>query len=278
MQSNSSRRRLIVDDDHEDLTPAGNVTSSKLQAVQFELPETATNATTSLNRPSPSPSISTALIAQELIQQSFEQNEVAPIQTPHNSLITAYPFTNSNALSIIKEEGSLKELIGAKDYLISEEKNARGNFEHIVYSIQLFKELGWSFHDFFIGFEEMVMTVRQNLLKDAPLLQDSTVVAIKKVVIPKSREGSRIAVNVLERKNSYRRARQFITTFSLQIFELFQAFHKCKDASSSNLPLSITQLWPWVSITYEEMRDLISLLSDCIGQITNPGRSAFNKS
>ncbi len=46
MQSNSKGRRgLIVDDDHEDLSqaiPAGNVTPSKLQAVQFELPETAT--------------------------------------------------------------------------------------------------------------------------------------------------------------------------------------------------------------------------------------------
>ncbi len=74
VQSISSRRRLIVEDEDEgeDLsqaTPAGNVTSSKLQAVQFELPETSC-AITSLNRPSPSPSISTALIAQELIQQS----------------------------------------------------------------------------------------------------------------------------------------------------------------------------------------------------------------
>ncbi len=95
----------------------------------------------------------------------MEKNEVAPIQTPHNSLITAYPFTNSNANSIIKE-GSTKELIGImiKDYLISEEKNSRGNFDHIVYSIKLFKEFGWSFRDFFIGFEEMVMTVRKKLL------------------------------------------------------------------------------------------------------------------
>ena len=91
--------------------------------------------------------------------------------------------------------------------------------------------------------------------------------AIKKVVIPKSREG-RIAANVMERKNSYRRARQFITTFSLQIFELFQAFHKYQDAPLSDLSLSIAQLWPWVTISYEEMRDLISLLSHCIGQIT----------
>jgi hypothetical protein len=102
VQSNSKGRRgLIVDDEREDLsqaTPVGNNTS-----------------------------MSTALIAQELIQKSFEQNEVAPIQTTHSSLITAYPFTNSNAISIIKEEGSTKELIGmmVKDYLISEEENAR---------------------------------------------------------------------------------------------------------------------------------------------------------
>ena len=183
VQSNSrGRRGLIVDDEREDLsqaTPAGNDTS-----------------------------MSTALM---LIQQSFEQNEVAPNQTTHDSFITAYPFTNSNAISIIKEDGSSKQLIGmmVRDYLISEEDNARRNFEHIVHSIKLFKELGWSFPDFFIGFEEMVMTVRKNLREDT--------------LIHESREG-RIVVNVLERKNSYRRARQFITTFSLQIFELFQLF------------------------------------------------------
>ena len=65
-----------------------------------------------------------------------------------------------------------------KDYLISEEENARGNFDHIVHSIKLFKELGWSFRDFFIGFEEMVMTVRQKQLEGTPLIQDSTVVVI----------------------------------------------------------------------------------------------------
>ena len=49
--------------------------------------------------------MSTALIAPpELMQQSFEQNEVALIQILYDSLITAYPFTNSNAVSIIKEE------------------------------------------------------------------------------------------------------------------------------------------------------------------------------
>ena len=312
MQSNSSRRRLIVDDDHEDLSqaiPAGNVTPSKLQAVQFELPETAAVSTTTiitrsseksvqsnskgrrglivdderedLSQATPAgndTSMSTALIAQELIQQSFEQNEVAPIQTPHDSLITAYPFTNSNAISIIKEEGSTKELIGmmVKDYLISEEENARGNFEHIVYSIKLFKGLGWSFHDFFIGFEEMVMTVRKNLLQGTPLIQDSTVVAIKKVVIPKSREG-RIAAYDSKIKNSHKRARLFIKNFSLQIFELFQAFHKYKDAPS-DLSLFIAQLWPWVLISYDEMSDLISLLRDCIGQITAEDHLLINLS
>jgi hypothetical protein len=73
----------------------------------------------------------------------------------------------------------------------------------------------------------MVMTVRKKLLEDTPPIHDSTVVAIKKVVIAKSRKGG-IAANVLEIKNSYRRDRQFITTFSLQIFELFQAFHNAR--------------------------------------------------
>jgi hypothetical protein len=83
---------------------------------------------TELNSPQPSQSISTALIAPEFMRQI----EIAPIQTPHYSPITAYPLTNSNAISIIKEEGSRKELIVGmiiRDYLISEEENARGNFE-----------------------------------------------------------------------------------------------------------------------------------------------------
>jgi hypothetical protein len=198
--------------------------------------------------------------------QQFD--EVAPIQTPHSSFITAYPFTNSNAISIIKEEGSTKELIGmmVKDYLISDEENARGNFEHILYSIKLFTELRWSFHDFFIGFEEMVMTVRKNLLQDTPPIQDSMVVAIKKVVIAKNRE-DRIATNDPEINNSYIRARLFIKNFSSQIFELFQAFHRSKDALS-DLPYSIAILFPLVSIRDDEMSDLISMLSDSIGQIT----------
>jgi hypothetical protein len=149
-----------------------------------------------------------------------------------------------------------------KDYLISEEKNARGNFKHIVYSIKLFKELGFSFRNFFIGSEEMVMTVRKNLIEGTPPIQDSTVVAIKKVVIDKSREYSIVAYDP-EIKNSHRRARQFNTTFSFQIFELFKAFYKCKDPSDP--PSSIAQLWPWVSVSNDEISDLISLLSDCIG-------------
>jgi hypothetical protein len=122
----------------------------------------------------------------------------------------------------------------------------------------------------------MVMTVRKNLLQDTPLIQDSTVVAIKKVLIPKSCEG-RIAAYDQEIKNSHRRARKFITTFSLQIFDLFQAFHKYKDAPS-DLYLFIAQLWPWVPISYDEMSDLISLLRDCIGQITAEDHLLINLS
>ena len=111
------------------------------------------------------------------------------------------------------------------------------------------------------------MTVRKNLLEDTPPIQDSMVVAIKKVVIAKNREG-RIAANDLEINNSYIRARQFIKNFSSQIFELFQAFHKCKDAKSSDLPYSIAILFPLVSIGKDEMSNLISMLSESIGQIT----------
>jgi hypothetical protein len=51
--------------------------------------------------------MSSALIApQELMQQS---DEVALIQIPHDSLITTYPFKNSKAISISKEEGSTNE-------------------------------------------------------------------------------------------------------------------------------------------------------------------------
>jgi hypothetical protein len=198
----------------------------------------------------------------ELMQQS---DEVALIQIPHDSFITTYPFTNSKAISISKEEGSTKEFgMMVRDYLRSEEDNARENFEHILYSIKLFTESRWSFHDFFIGFEEMVMTVRKNLLQDTPLIQDSMVVALKKVVIAKNRE-DRIAANDPEINNSYIRARLFIKKFSSKIFELFQAFHKCKNAE---LPLSIAILFSLVSIGKDEMSNLISMLSESIGQIT----------
>ena len=134
MQSNSSRRRrLIVDDeDSPQATPSGNDTSSKLQAVQFELPLTATRAVVHEDSPQPSPSMSTALIAPppELMQQS---DEVALIQIRHDSIITEYPFTNSKAISISKEEGSTNEFgMMMREYLISDEENARGNFEHIL--------------------------------------------------------------------------------------------------------------------------------------------------
>jgi hypothetical protein len=206
-----------------------------------------------------------------------QSDEVALIQIRHDSLITNYPFTNSKAISISKEEGSTKEIIMmVREYLTSDEENARGNFDHILYSIQLFTESRWSFHDFFIGFEEMVMTVRKNLLEDTPPIQDSMVVAIKKVVIAKNREG-RIAANDLEINNSYIRARQFIKNFSSQIFELFQAFHNCKDPLS-DLPLSITILFPLVTITKDEMSNLISMLGASIGQITAEDRLLINLS
>ena len=50
VQSNSRGRCFIVDDeDSSQATPAGNDTSSSKLAVQFELPETASKATTKLN-------------------------------------------------------------------------------------------------------------------------------------------------------------------------------------------------------------------------------------
>ena len=53
----------------------------------------------------------------------------------------------------------------------------------------------------------------------------------------------------------------------IQIFELFQAFHRSKDAPS-DLPYSIALLLPLVSIGKDEMNNLISMLSESIGQIT----------
>jgi hypothetical protein len=139
--SSWSRRRIVDDDDSPQATPSSKDTSSKLQAFQFELPLTATRAVVHEDSPQPSPSISTALIAPppELMQQS---DEVALIQIPHDSLSNTYPFTNSKAISISKEEGSTNEFgMMVREYLISDEENARGNFEHVLYSIKLFTEL-----------------------------------------------------------------------------------------------------------------------------------------
>jgi hypothetical protein len=95
--SSRSRRRIVDDDDSPQATPAGNDTSrQKQQAFQFELPLTATRA--GVHEDSPQPSSSMSIAPPELMQQS---DEVALIQTPHDSLITAHPFTNSNAISII---------------------------------------------------------------------------------------------------------------------------------------------------------------------------------
>jgi hypothetical protein len=123
----------------------------------------------------------------------------------------------------------------------------------------------------------MVMTVRKNLLQDTPPIQDSMVVAIKKVVIAKNRE-DRVAANDPEINNSCIRARLFIKNFSSQIFEQFQAFHKCKDAPSSDLPLSIAIFFPLISIGKDEISNLMSMLSDSIGQITAEDRLLINLS
>ena len=48
---------------------------------------------------------------------------------------------------------------------------------------------------------------------------------------------------------------------------MFQAFHNCKD-DQSTLTFSIALLWSLVSISKDEMSELISMLSASIGQIT----------
>ncbi len=73
-----------------------------------------------------------------------------------------------------------------------------------------------------------------SLLYDVPNTKNSYFqcrAQCQKKLIP----NSVIAANDPEINNSYRRAQKFIKNFSSQIFELFQAFHKCKD--SSDLPL-----------------------------------------
>ena len=125
-------------------------------------------------------------ISTEILQ---EQNDIDSIQAPQYSFIAAFPFTNRNAISIIKRDGSTNELTGmVKQYLISEEENSRENFEHIVYSIQIFTALEWSFRDFFLGFEEMVLTLRKKLLEESNMIQDFTDMTIKKkksIKVPK---------------------------------------------------------------------------------------------
>jgi len=120
-------RRIVVEDSPQ-ATTSGNTRSSTL-SVQFRQIEDFKTTC-----------ISESAISTELMH---EQNEIISIQAPPYSLIAAYPFTNSHAISIIKGDRSTNELTDmVKQYLISEENNNRENFEHIVYSIQIFTALG----------------------------------------------------------------------------------------------------------------------------------------
>ena len=189
-----------------------------------------------------------------------EKNEIVRF----HSSVTTFPFSNSHAISIINEGESKETLIAmmVKQYLDAEEKNSRSNFEYIVYSLKMFRNLGWTFHDFFISFEEMVMTIRKKLLQETKF---GTIIMNRQLV--KGREGILMA-NDPEIHNSYRRARHFIKTFSLRIFDLVKAYKNWKDdGDADNLTNSIASLWPTVSIGTVEMRELISILQECIGQI-----------
>ena len=66
------------------------------------------------------PSSIVSVISAEILQ---EQIEIVSIQAPQYPLIAAYPFTNSNAISIVKGDGSTHELTGmVNQYLISEDR------------------------------------------------------------------------------------------------------------------------------------------------------------
>ncbi len=108
----------------------------------------------------------------------------------------------------------------------------------------------------------MVMTIRKKLLQETKF---GTIIMNRQLV--KGREGILMA-NDPEIHNSYRRARHFIKTFSLRIFDLVKAYNNWKDdGDADNLTNSIASLWPFVSIGTVEMRELISILQECIGQI-----------
>jgi len=155
-QSTRKDRRIVVEDSPQ-ATTSGNTRTSNL-SVQIRQKEDP-------------PSLKLSTISTELV----------PIQAPQYSFIAAFPFTNRNAISIIKRDGSTNELTEmVKQYLISEEENRRENFEHIVYSIQIFTALEWSFRDFFLGFEEMVLTLRKKLCEENNMMQDFTDMTIKK--------------------------------------------------------------------------------------------------
>jgi hypothetical protein len=191
----------------------------------------------------------------------------------------------------------LKNMV--QQYLLSEEKNDRSNFENAVYSIKMFSELGWSFQEYLISFEEMVLTLRKKLIKEANgkslsstnreeeemvsavsalkavkdrdflnstnSTREEMAVVITQNVIDKNSE-SLITSNCPEIRNSYRQVRKFIKTFSSNIFDMFKSFHD--DPASNLLKATIQRLWPQVTISEEEMEELILVLSQCIGKVT----------
>ena len=145
-------------------------------------------------------------------------------------------------------------------YLLSEEENAKSNFETIVYSIEVFSELGWSFHDFFISFEEMVLEIRRKIIDDKRMSN-------KSLISTDIFDATSVTLDIISTKTSdhaYKRARRFIKSFSLKIFELFKSFH---DNKYSKLSLSIQELWPQVTISAHQMERLILVLTKCIERV-----------
>jgi hypothetical protein len=177
----------------------------------------------------------------------------------------------------------MKEMI--QQLFLSEDENARSNFETVVYAIEVFCELGWEFDDFFISFEEMVLTIRKKLLEDN-MIEDNSIKSslITATICPEETSVLAIRQNVIGSKcetpilnNSYRRARNYIKSFSLKIFEMFKTFHDSKN-DINLLRYSMARLWPHVDISKDEMENLISVLSKCIGNVSAEGYLLINLS
>ena len=101
---------------------------------------------------------------------AYSPLEILPFQTSYCSSVAVFPFSNRHALSIVRGDKAntrleLKNMV--QQYLVSEEENDRSNFENAVYSIKMFSELRWSFQEFLISFEEMVLTLRKKLIEEA---------------------------------------------------------------------------------------------------------------